>query len=372
MNFKIDRKSFLEKLNIISRAISQFSPSPILSGIYMQVDPDKITLIGSGNELQIQSVITPGEVNQLRIEEPGTVIVESKYFVELIRKLECTTLSIESVDASSVKVKSDNGDYSLNGITQDQYPSIDFSMPETSFNLSGKDLKDLINTTIFACSDKNNRPVLTGVNFSAGFGTLSVSSTDSYRLARKQLGMLNDLQFNITVPSNSLNELNKSLTDQDDVEICLNKNKIMFIFDKNIIQSSIIDGTFPDVERIIPLNPNASLVVDTHEISHAIDRTNFIRQEKVHIIKMNLNESEVRLKTSSNDIGKTNEKLSSAQYEGGDMVFTFNGTYLLDAIRALKGEKIKFEFVGSMAPVKISSLEDESAVMVVVPVRSFD
>ena len=230
MHFSIDRKYFYEKLSVVSRAISVFSPLPALSGICIDVKSDQIILTGSDSNVSIRSTIVRGELNQLDIDSTGSIVIESKYLLEIIRKMDCAMVELELVDYSLVRISSDNGQFNLNGIQSNEYPNIDFSQPTNSFELKSKDLKDIVSQTSFACSDKDTRPVLNGVNFKASNNTLYCSGTDSYRLARKVLPLQINHEFNITIPSKSLNEVVRSINeDEESIHIYVDSKKAQFI-----------------------------------------------------------------------------------------------------------------------------------------------
>lgn len=373
MHFSIDRKYFLDKLNIVARAISVFSPLPALSGICIDVKGDQIVLTGSDSNISIRSTIVKGELNQLTIEATGSIVIESKYLLEIIRKMDCTMVEIEVIDYSLVRISSDNGQFNLNGIQANEYPNIDFTQPTNSFNLKPSDLKAIVTQTSFACSDKDTRPVLNGVNFKVLDNTLYCSGTDSYRLARKVLPLESSQDFNITIPSKSLMEVVRSISDDEEsVSIYVDNKKTQFIFDKTIIQTRLIDGTFPDVDRIIPTSSISTMVIDSRELAGVIDRTNFIRNEKIHLIKLECSSEITRIKTSSSEIGNSDEILTNCVYNGEDIRLSCNGTFMLDAIKALGSEKVQLNFSGLMKPIKIFNPDDDSVLMVIVPIRSYD
>lgn len=372
MHFSINRKYFYDKLSIVSRAISVFSPLPALSGICIDVTEDRIVLTGSDSNISIRSTITPGELNQLVIEAPGSIIIESKYLLEIVRKMDCMLVDVDLVDNYLVRLSSDNGLFNLNGIEADEYPNVDFSRPALNFRMKSDVLRKIASQTSFACSDKDQRPVLTGVNFKSFDNILHCSATDSYRLARKLVYFDEIPEFNITIPSKSLTEVIRSVAEDEDIDIFVSNKKVQFVFGNTIIQSRLIDGTFPDVDRIIPTNFVADMTISSSELAGVIDRTNFIRNEKKHLVKLELSEKICRIKTSSNEIGNSNEILVDYEYHGEDLTMSCNGTYMLDAIRALAGEQVQLQFSGLMKPIRISDPKDDSALMIVVPVRSYD
>ncbi|MEE1354360.1 MAG: DNA polymerase III subunit beta [Absicoccus porci] len=373
MKFTIDRKYFYNQLSIVSRAISSFSPLPALSGICINVQDDHIVLTGSDSNISIRTYIYKGEENQLQIASTGSIVLESRYLLEIIHKIESTIVELEVMDFELVRITSTNGKFNLNGMEASQYPNIDFDQPSNMIELSKDTLSQIVSQTAFACSENDQRPVLSGVNFSAKDGYLYCSGTDSYRLARKTITLNENANFNITIPSKSLQEVVRSLSeDIDKVQLYIDSKKAQFVFGKTIFQTRLLDGTFPSVEKIIPTSSVASMVVDAHELASVIDRTNFIRNDKVHLVKLECSPEIVRIKTNSTEIGSSDEVLTDCMYKGDNLTLTCNGSYILDAIRALSGSKVDLEFSGDMRPIRILNPEDDSIVIVVVPVRSYD
>ena len=372
MKFTISRKDFLEKLNIVSRAISVFSPLPALSGIYIKVDNTQIELTGSDSNLSIKSHIKKDKYN-LIIESSGSIIIESKYLLEIIRKMDSEYIQFDLIDTSKICISNEKGKFILNGIESNEYPNLDFSAPVTIIQLKNEQLKQIYSQTAFACSDKDTRPVLNGVNFKANGDMLFCSGTDSYRLARKKIQLNKAYEFNITIPYKSLSEVVKSLNENDEIiDIYIDSKKAQFVFNDTIIQSRLIDGIFPDIDRIIPNNEISSMTVSSHEMASVIDRTNFIRNDKIHLIKLECSESQTHIKTNSNEIGNSDEVLTTCQYNGENIQLSCNGTYMLEAIRAINSKNVKLVFAGLMKPIKISDPDDDSVLMIVVPVRSYD
>ncbi|MBB5183846.1 DNA polymerase III subunit beta [Catenisphaera adipataccumulans] len=373
MKFSINRRFFFNKINMVSRAISVFSPLPALSGIWMDVRKDSIVLTGSDSNITIQTTIYKGEMNNLEIESTGSIVIESKYLSEIVRKLDSEFIDVELIDYTLVQISSPNGKFNLNGIQASEYPEINLERPENHFVLNRDDLTAIVNQTVFACGNDDQRPVLKGVNFHAKGKTLYCSGSDSFRLAYKKIELNEPQDFNITIPTKSLIEVQRSIDETiDAVDVYADTKKIQFIFDKTIFQSRLIDGNYPIVERIIPNQFIAEMRVDTQELAGVIDRTAFIRTDKIHVIKMECSEMVTRIKTASTEIGNSDEVLTDCVYHGDDLRFSCNGTFVTDALKALGGEKVRLQFSANQGPILISNPDDTSTLMIIVPMRSHD
>lgn len=373
MKFNINRKTFYSSLLIVSKPISSLSPIEALSGILIDAKEDKITFTGSDSTTSVQSTIYADDKNVLRIDEPGRVILESKYLLEIIKKLDSEQVELLVDSNNTACIKSKNGKFNLVGIRASEYPEIDFKKPDISFELNSNIVKTTIKQTIFACSDKDEtRPILTGVNFHAENGNLYCSATDSYRLVRKTIDLASPLTFDVVVSKKSLNELLHILPDDQAVQINVNDKKIQFVTKEAMFQTNLIAGTYPNVQRIIPSNFVSSLKADSKTLASAVDRTNFIKTDKVHLVKFECDSNQTALKTFSAEIGYTNEILENCSYQGENLNLTLNGTYVLDAIKALDGKETMFEFGGQLKSLKVSSPDDDSILMVLIPVRDYN
>lgn len=195
MKFSIDRRYLQDRLSTAARAVSPFSPLPALSGILIQVKDDCIIFTGSDSNIAIQTTIVPGELNQLRIDSTGSACVESKYLLDIVRKLDCDTVELELMDYTLVRLTTDNGTFNINSSSADEYPVVDFTRPKDHFMLTPEDFRQIVSSTAFACSDKESKPVLSGVNFHASGNELHCSGTDTYRLARKTLELNENQSF---------------------------------------------------------------------------------------------------------------------------------------------------------------------------------
>ena len=209
MNFTINKRYFYEKLSVVSRAISVFSPLPAFSGVKIDVSATQIVLTGSDSDISIRSTILPDEDNQLTIHDIGSIVIEAQYILEIIRKIEGDVIEIEILDDTLTRISGTNAQFKINGMKSTDYPAIDFSQPRESFQISSEVLKEIITQTSFATSDRETRPVLTGVNFSCQDHQLQCVATDSYRLAKKLVPIDATVSFNITIPSKSLQDVYK-------------------------------------------------------------------------------------------------------------------------------------------------------------------
>lgn len=371
MYFKIEKKAFYEALSTVSRAISNYSPLPAFSGIKFEVSDDEICLIGSDSDISIKTYLTKDKDYTLDIIKSGSIVIEAKYILDIVRKIDSEIIELEILDGCTTKISGNHSEYKINGMYANEYPMIDFSPCENELEMDSSILKNIINETTFATSEKDTRPVLSGVNFECDGTSLKCVATDSYRLSQNYIEIEKPLHFNITVPAKSLNEVVKSLDLESNIKLSISDKKVQFILKEVIIQTRLIDGLYPDTSRLIPDSFKYKLTVDLKEFLSAIDRISFIKNDGVSVICMSLNKNECILSSKSREVGSAVEVLSSASYEGEDMDISFNGKYVFEALRVIKSQLVTVDLNGMMNPFVIKGLNEEKLIELILPVRTY-
>jgi len=372
MNFRISKRVFFNALSVVSRAVSSNSPLPWLTGIKIEVKQDELCLTGSDSDVSIQKVIKAENTDHaLEIKSVGSIVIEAKYILEIVRKIDADEITVEVVDGSLTKISGHSAEFNINGMKSSEYPAIDFSMPTKQFEIDADVLLKIITQTSFATSDKETRPVLTGVNFKSEGSTLECVATDSFRLAKKSVVLDSTNSFNITIPAKSLGEVAKTIERDEKVLVCVSDKKAQFWIDNTVIQTRLIDGMYPETGRLIPTEFLYELTIDSRDVLNAIDRASFIKSEGISIIKLTANDQEVLISSKSQEVGSSLERISAIKYKGNPLEISFSGRYVFDAVRVLNGSIIKIEFSGEMKPFIIRNVDDDSILQLILPVRTY-
>ena len=233
MKFSINKNTILNELINVSRAISTRNIIPILNGIKFELTSEGLYLTASDSDLTIKSFIPTDKIES--VEKEGVVIIQSKYLLDIIKKMPSDIVNFEGVDDYKIIIYSDNSEYNLNCLNSLDYPEIQLEDNKTHINMQSSVLKKTISQTIFAVSQ--SRPLLDGLNVKINGDLLECVATDSYRLAKKivKLDQPYDDNVNIIIPGRNVSELDKILNDnEDNVEIHVFAKKIMFKYN-NII-----------------------------------------------------------------------------------------------------------------------------------------
>src|SRR5699024_2931561 len=264
-----------------------------------------------------------------------------------------------------------NSRFDLNGTSYIDYPRIDLNKTGVNLQMKSIDLKEAIEQTSFATSEKETRPVLTGVNFKAKDHVLECIATDSYRLAKRILNIDSDISFNIIIPKKSLIEISRIIEKDELIDLYVSDRKVLFVFDHVLIQTRLIDGTFPDTSRLIPDSFDYSMSIDSTSLLNSIDRASLLTNEQTNIVKLTMNQDTVILSSFSQEIGSVEENLSRAFYKGEPLKISFSARYLTDAIKSINGQKVRVLFTGEMKPFIIKDFEREDIIQLVLPVRTY-
>lgn len=372
MKFSVSKKELLNALNLSVRAISANTPLPSLSGIKFIVGLDELTLISSDSNISIKTIIKANnDTNTLSISEEGDIIIDAKNLLDMVRRIDNDKVYFETIDGTLIKIYGDKSEYKINGMRAFEYPDINFESNNNSFVLDTKLFGDIINETAFACSDKETKPVLTGVNLRANGNILYINATDSYRLASKTVDLNEELYFNITIPAKYLNEVYHSLNDEEKVNISIDNQKILFNFKDSLIQTRLLDDAFPDTARLIPNDFNQILTIDSNKLLRSISNSSFIKSDGKNIIKLSINNEKVEI-NSLNQAVSYHDEVEIINYIGNPLEISCSGKYLEDALKAFNTDEIKLCFSGELKPIIIKDDNNKDLIQLVSPVRNYN
>ena len=370
MKLVVKKEILLESLNNTARAISTKNLIPILTGIKFDLKEDGLYLYASDTDVSIRTFIPKEKLTSL--DEVGSIVIGGKYIVEIIRKLPNTDISIDVIDGFKMIVSTDNTEFNLNGINPNEFPNLDLDETKEPIIINNGVFKDIINQTVFATSQSESRPLLTGINFRINNGELDVIATDSYRLERKlvKIDKSDENDINIVIPGKNLVELTKMLDDDEkSLELHLFSNKVLFKYDNVVFLSRLLSGTYPTTSDIIPNNFNILLECSFNDLYNMIDRASLLTSDREkNTIKLSLNKNELMISSNSPEIGKVEEKINVESDKSIDI--SFSSKFMLDAIKSFNKEKIVLCMNNDSSPIVIKNNEDDSLIQLVLPIKT--
>lgn len=372
MRFTIDKESLMKGLLLVSKAIPQKAELPILANVKLALTQKGLEITGSDNNITISTVVPfmVGEKEIIRNSQEGATLVAAKILIEVVRHLEDETVTFELIDSSILKIEDSKSNFKLNSIRPEEYPDIDLSLSGASLCIPGKDIQSLVESTAFAASIKETRPILTAVSLEAGDFKLCATATDTARLARKSVEINSETKFVANIAAKKLLDIVRSFEPNDEITLAVSESKAVFAFGNSIISTRLISGDYPNTKNIFPKQLNYYLEVNSQEFLKAMERVSLLSTEYEGVIKLVMDEDEVEMISRSSLVGSANEKLSVFQFSGEHLEISFKASFVADAIRACKSEDVTIAFVGEMKPFIVKNVKDESVEMLLTPLRS--
>lgn len=362
MKFKVEQKSLAKHINIAQKGISSRTTMQILDGILIEAKGNRLKLTGTDLEISIETFL------ECEVIEEGSIVVNSRIFGDIIKKLPDSLISLEA-DKNNLNIKCSNSEFNIAIRSSEDYPELPLVIENESFLLPIDILRSVIRQTVFATSQDENRPSLTGVLMEIKDKTVSFVALDGYRLALRKLPINSPLDTKIIVLGRSLNELNKILDDtEDDLKISLSPGQVIFNLGDTIVYSRLLEGQFFNYKDIVRHEHKTSIIVNKRNFQNALERASLLaKEEKANLIKLSIFDNNVSIKSNS-EIGNVNEQIESVQ-NGENLNIAFNSRYLLEGIKVIESENIELNFMGGLNPCIINGVSEEDYIYLVLPVR---
>lgn len=379
MKFTIKRNAFIKKLTDVQRAISSKTAIEILTGLKITATENSITLTGSDSDISIENEISTDDSNyELLIDEPGSIVLPARFFSEIIKRLPENTFTIEVNDHFQATITSGQTEYQVNGVGADNYPHLPEIDTNEQLTIPADIMKQVINQTVIAVSTQESRPLLTGVHLTIKDGELHAVATDSHRLSQRKVKLsgAENIDYDIIVPGRSLVELSRMIADSTgSLEIQIAENQILFNFDNTAFYSRLLEGMYPDTDRLIPQSSETEIELNAVSLLHAIERASLLSHEgRNNVVKLSLNSENQTAVLSSNspEVGNIEEELQFDKLTGNDIEISFNPDYMKAALQAFGQAEVKLSLTLPLRPFTLMPTEDsEDFIQLITPVRTY-
>ena len=373
MKITIKKDLLLKSLLNVSKAISTKNLIPALAGVKFDLTKEGLTLTASDNDITIQTTILNND-NAMNIEEEGSIIIPGWNLIEYIKLVKDETIDIEVFDERKVIVKTNKGELMINGINNKEYPTINIKTQDNPIVIEAKEFKTLVNQTSFATSLDESRPQLTGINFKIVGNELECNATDSYRLARKIITLNSTYaeSYNTIIKGKNIQEFVKIL-DEDDIEMSIFANKVIFKTGNLLFQTTVINGAYPSTANLIPKEFKLKVTVDKEEFLSVLARVNVIAQEKEkNLVSLEVKDKELEMKSSNLDIGGNNKEVMDIEKDTNENItISFSSKYMMEALKTFTGDKITLNFLEEYSPIIIKDEKEDNLVQLVLPIRTY-
>jgi DNA polymerase III subunit beta len=371
MKFTIDRAALLRPLGHVQSVVERRNTIPILANVLLKATGGRLSLTATDMDMDIVESV------DCNVGADGTLTVPAHTLYDIIRKLpDGSEVSLEATgEAGRVAVTSGRSSFTLPALPADEFPSMSGEDMPHQFSLAAADARSMIDRTRFAISNEETRYYLNGIYLHATTSNdvpvMRAVATDGHRLARVEMPLPNGAAEMpaVIVPRKAINEIRKLIEDTDgDISVSLSDNKLCFAFGDTVLTTKLIDGTFPDYERVIPSGNDKTLQVNCKIFADAVDRVATISTEKSRSVKLQLDDGSLVLSASSPESGTAREELE-VSYGSGAMEIGFNSRYLLDIANQIEGEGAVFSLADAASPTIVRDQDDESSLYVLMPMR---
>ena len=376
IQFAINKAYFLQALHTTRRAISSKNAIPILSTIKIEVTSDGIYLTGSNGQISIENSISVSEENAgLLITQPGSILLEANFFINVVSSLPDVTLTFEEIEQYQVLLKSGKSEITLKGKDVEQYPRIQEVDSLTPLLMDTKVLKSIIAETSFAASTQESRPILTGVHLVLSDNKeLKTVATDSHRMSQKVITLeKNGDNFDVVIPSRSLREFTSVFSDDiETVEVFFANNQILFRSEHISFYTRLLEGNYPDTDRLIPTEFNTEATFNVANLRFAMERARLLSNATQNgTVKLEFKNGVVSSHVHSPEVGRVNEEIDTSAVSGEDLSISFNPTYLIEALKAIDSEQVVIRFISSVRPFTLVPEGNEQGfIQLITPVRT--
>lgn len=374
MKVTLNRAVFIQELATVQRAISTKTTIPILTGVKIELKESGLVLTGSNADISIETILDKdNEKAGMDIASTGAIVLQARFFSEIVRKLPEDTFTLEVIENNQVSITSGKANFIVNGLDADNYPHLPIVERTNEMTLSVELLNQLISETVFAVSQHESRPILTGVHFVLENQKLLAVATDSHRLSQRIIPMEQGGAFNIVIPGKSLVELSRSLGDkEEDVEINIMENQVLFKTKNMLFYSRLLEGNYPDTNRLIPTSFDTEIEFNVPSFLAAIERASLLSHEgRNNIVRLSITEENVILYGNSPEVGKVEEDLNYEKVTGEPLDISFNPDYMKAALRAFGDMSITIKFISPVRPFTLEPAEGQGDfIQLITPVRT--
>lgn len=368
MHITFPKANLQKAINVLQKVSQNKTSSNLLGAIYMTTKNGQVELQGNDFELGIRLTID-GD-----IKEPGTLVVGSRYFQELIRKLPGDTIELyKPEDGNSLTITSGSSEFNLVTLHPDDFSLVEQIHDQDHVNIDSFAMKELIDLTNYAAATDEDRPVFTGALLEIKENEVTMVATDTHRMAVKKITIDEPATtpMRAIIPTKTLAEVSRLLPTDNPamINIIWNRTQIVFNFESIYIISRLIEGTYPEYEKVIPSQFDSSAVIDRREFAGAVDRVSLLAKDiSYNVIRYDWAESNVTLSTQNSEIGMAKEDVA-VEFKGTPFTISFNGRYISDILRHSTGDNIHL-FLKQNGPVVIRQDNNPNYTYVVTPVRT--
>lgn len=363
MKLQVTQDNLSKALGSVARVANTKNALPILSNVLIKTVDSRVIVAANNLEIAISHYIGS------KVTEEGSVTVPARLMQDFISSLPPGIISL-TVEDTKLHIKTDTYNSTINGTVADDYPVMPLIENGITWSIKAADLKKALQQVVFAASNDDARPILTGVYFHCFEGNLYIAATDSYRLAEKQVMKL-DQDVSLLIPASAMQDLLRILGDFDgEVVVTHDDLQVLFVVGDIELMSRLIEGKYPDYKKLIPMSFSTSAVLPKPELVGITKVSSLFARESAGSVTLHLDEDEkqISIRSIASQLGENIAK-APAKITGTSDI-TLNSRYILDALGAITDTDISITFNGKLEPCVIQGTEDKQYLHLIMPLKS--
>ncbi len=366
MHFTIQREALLKPLQLVAGVVERRQTLPVLSNVLLVVEGQQLSL--TGTDLEVELV---GRVALEDAAEPGEITVPARKLMDICKSLPSDALIDIRTDEQKLIVKAGRSRFTLSTLPANDFPTVEEGPGSLNFSVPQAKLRRLIERTSFAMAQQDVRYYLNGMLLEVSSGMLRAVATDGHRLA--MCSLTGDIQqaerHQVIVPRKGILELARLLTEQDaEVRIVLGQHHVRATTGEFTFTSKLVDGKFPDYERVLPRGGDKLVVGDRQVLREAFSRTAILSNEKYRGIRLQLASGLLKIQANNPEQEEAEEEVV-VNYEGGNLEIGFNVSYLLDVLGVMTAEQVRLTLSDSNSSALVQEADNDDSAYVVMPMR---
>ncbi len=367
MKFSVSRENLLKQLQLVVGVVERRQTLPILSNVLIQLEGTRLAITGTDLEVEI---ISHSDLGVADSHDAGEVTAPARKLLDICRSLpEQATVNVSS-EGNRMVITSGRSRFALSTLPANEFPGVEQGPGALVFTCPAQELKRLIDSTAFAMAHQDVRYYLNGMLWEATEGQLRAVATDGHRLAMTTLSLpLNSGEkVQSILPRKGVVELSRLLAEEGGVEVAIGDNQVRVKGDDFHFTSKLVDGAYPDYDRVLPKGGTRIVTGDRDALRQAFNRTAILSNEKYRGVRLGLSENQLKMLANNPEQEEAEEEIE-VSYSGDELEIGFNVNYIQDVLNTLKGEKVSFTLSDANSSVLLGDATDKDSVYVIMPMR---
>jgi len=366
MHFVISREAFLKPLQLVSGVVERRQTLPVLSNVLLDLRESELSLTGTDLEVELVGRVTVDQTHK-----SGAVTIPARKLLDICKSLSDDSIIELSLRDNKATLKSGRSKFTLTTLPASEFPGVDEEPDTFSITMAQSKLRELLDSTSFAMAQQDVRYYLNGMLFEVAGDYLRVVATDGHRLAMETLDMTNPITepLQLILPRKGITEMSRLLTDDSgEISLTFGQNHIRASVPAFTFTSKLVDGKFPDYNRVLPKGGNKVLLGNCQELRQAFARASILSNEKYRGVRVLLSNGELKI-LANNPEQEEAEEIVSVEYEGESVEIGFNVSYLIDVLSTLSSKRARMTLSDPNSSALLEAEEGSNALYVVMPMR---